>query len=221
VNPVHQPLSVLLVPLGGGVAILLLGLLVNGVQQFWQGAAKQWLSIDAAVIVMYLGLIGSTVEPVAGIIVPFGVVWYLTGNILLTQESYAAALGHAVGQLLESVLQLLINTVSFIRVGAFALAHAGLSLAVIIMSNITDNRFFSVLILIIGNLVILILEGLVVSIQTTRLVLFEFFIRFLKGTGRMFHPLTMPGQPGRESARETNHKTMQKQQGDQYHERTG
>jgi len=32
----------------------------------------------------------------------------------------------------------------------------------------------------------------VVSIQTTRLVLFEFFIRFLKGTGRMFQPLTVP-----------------------------
>jgi V/A-type H+-transporting ATPase subunit I len=195
------------VPLAGGVVILLIGLLVNGVQQFWQGALRQWLSIDAAVIVMYLGLIGSMIEPIVGLVVPIGVVWYLTGNILLTQESYSAALGHAIGQLLESVLQLLINTISFIRVGAFALAHAGLSLAVIIMSNITDNIFFSILVLIIGNLVILILEGLVVSIQTTRLVLFEFFIRFLKGTGRMFHPLTVPQETKQQSNQETNQTT--------------
>jgi V/A-type H+-transporting ATPase subunit I len=37
------------------------------------------------------------------------------------------------------------------------------------------------------------LEGLVVTIQTTRLILFEFFIRFLRGTGRMFRPLAVPG----------------------------
>jgi len=210
VNPIHEPLKVLMVPLGGGVLVLLIGLLVNGVQQFWQGAFRQWLSIDAAVIVMYLGLISSMIEPMAGLVVPVGVVWYLAGNVLLTQESYSAALGHAIGQLLESVLQLIINTISFIRVGAFALAHAGLSLAVMIMSNITDNIFFSILVLVIGNIVILVLEGLVVSIQTTRLVLFEFFIRFLKGTGRMFHPLTVPHEPkppGDQKADQSIHRT--------------
>ena len=199
VNPIHQPLTVLLVPLGGGVVVLLLGLLVNGIQQFWKGAFKQWLAIDAAVIIMYVGVIGTTLEPAAGIAVLLGMVWYLVGNAVLTEESFGAALGHAVGQLLESVLQLLINTISFIRVGAFALAHSGLSLAVVIMSNTIDNIFFAGLIMVAGNLVILILEGLVVSIQTTRLVLFEFFIRFLKGTGRMFVPLTVPDMRGRES----------------------
>ncbi|MGD8568873.1 MAG: V-type ATPase 116kDa subunit family protein [Gammaproteobacteria bacterium] len=192
VNPIHQPLTVLLVPLGGGVVVLLLGLLVNGIQQFWKGEFKQWLAIDAAVIVMYLGVIGSVLQPAVGIIVLAGVFWYLGGNVLFTRESYSLALGHAIGQLLESVLQLLINTISFIRVGAFALAHAGLSLAVIIISHTVDNLFFSALLYVFGNIVILILEGLVVSIQTTRLVLFEFFIRFLKATGRMFHPLTVP-----------------------------
>jgi len=42
---------------------------------------------------------------------------------------------------------------------------------------------------------------LVVSIQTTRLVLFEFFIRFLKGTGRMFQPLTLPKNPAKQATR--------------------
>ena len=48
------------------------------------------------------------------------------------------------------------------------------------------------LVLLLGNIIVLVLEGLVVSIQTTRLVLFEFFIRFLEANGRVFKPLAGP-----------------------------
>ena len=94
--------------------------------------------------------------------------------------------------LLENILQLLLNTVSFVRVGAFALAHGGLSMAFIIMANATDNPAAAFMVLLLGNLVVIMLEGLVVTIQTTRLILFEFFIRFLRGSGRMFRPLAAP-----------------------------
>jgi len=47
-------------------------------------------------------------------------------------------------------------------------------------------------VLVIGNAAIIALEGLVVGIQTTRLILFEFFIRFLSAQGRPFEPLTPP-----------------------------
>jgi V/A-type H+-transporting ATPase subunit I len=47
-------------------------------------------------------------------------------------------------------------------------------------------------VLALGNVVILALEGLVVSIQTTRLVLFEFFARFFQAEGREFRPLRPP-----------------------------
>ena len=43
-----------------------------------------------------------------------------------------------------------------------------------------------------GNVLVIALEGMVVSIQTTRLLLFEFFIRFLIGSGRAFKPLPPP-----------------------------
>ena len=48
------------------------------------------------------------------------------------------------------------------------------------------------LILLLGNAIVIVLEGLVVSIQTTRLILFEFFIRFLQANGRVFKPLAGP-----------------------------
>ena len=51
----------------------------------------------------------------------------------------------------------------------------------------------SAIIEVLGNLVILGLEGLIVGIQTTRLVLFEFFVRFLHAEGRPFRPLKPPG----------------------------
>ena len=38
----------------------------------------------------------------------------------------------------------------------------------------------------------IVLEAMVVSIQTTRLVLFEFFTRFMQGQGRAFRPLPAP-----------------------------
>ena len=99
------------------------------------------------------------------------------------------------------MLQLLINTISFIRVGAFSLAHAGLSLAVFSMATTASHPVVTAFILVLGNILILVLEGLVVSIQTTRLVLFEFFIRFLKGTGRMFQPLSAPTNPATQPTR--------------------
>jgi V/A-type H+-transporting ATPase subunit I len=54
----------------------------------------------------------------------------------------------------------------------------------------------------VGNLVVILLEGLVVTIQTTRLILFEFFIRFLQCTGRMFRPLEAPSTISANTRRE-------------------
>ena len=89
------------------------------------------------------------------------------------------------------MLRLLVNTVSFARIGAFALAHAGLSVAIVELAQ-ASGHFGYWIALTIGNLLVIVLEGVVVSIQTTRLLLFEFFIRFLTGGGRAFKPLPPP-----------------------------
>ena len=92
------------------------------------------------------------------------------------------------------MLQLLVNTISFVRIGAFALAHAGLSAAMIGIAEGAESYIARALILVLGNALIIALEGLVVSIQTTRLVLFEFFIRFLRSSARSFKPLPDPSK---------------------------
>jgi len=191
-HPLEDPLSVLLVPLVGGVAILLLGMLLNAVEFWWRGEIRQWFQVEAAVLVLYLSGIAALFFPVAVLFGTIALAWYFSGCLLQLHARFGAGLLAAAGNLLESILQLLINTLSFVRVGAFALAHGGLSLAFIIMAAATDNPVVAFLILLLGNLVVIMLEGLVVTIQTTRLILFEFFIRFLRGSGRVFRPLAAP-----------------------------
>ena len=191
-HPVEDPLPVLLVPLAGGVVILLLGLLLNAVESYWRGELRQWFQVEAAVLVLYLSLIAGFFLPEALPVSGFALAWYFFGCLQQPHARFVATLLAAAGTLLENILQLLINTVSFVRVGAFALAHGGLSMAFIIMADATASPVSAFLILLLGNLVVIMLEGLVVTIQTTRLILFEFFIRFLRGSGRMFRPLAAP-----------------------------
>ena len=56
----------------------------------------------------------------------------------------------------------------------------------------SENALAKAAVLVVGNAIVLVLETLVVSIQTTRLVLFEFFTRFLTAEGRIFRPLAAP-----------------------------
>ncbi|MGA1842370.1 MAG: V-type ATP synthase subunit I [bacterium] len=93
----------------------------------------------------------------------------------------------------DTIIGFLSNTVSFIRVSAFALAHAGLFLAVFALAqtlqNVKGGPFWYWLIVIIGNIGIIVVEGLVVSIQTIRLEYYEFFSKFFKGGGELYQPL--------------------------------
>ena len=191
-HPLEQPLPVMMVPLAGGVLILLLGLVLNALESWWRGEFGDWLRVEAAVLGMYLSLLAALLRSESLLITGLCLLWYLAGSLRGVQSGHLARLGVAIGTLVESIMQLLINTISFVRVGAFALAHGGLSLAFVIMAGATENVLAGFLIMLLGNIIVILLEGLVVTIQTTRLVLFEFFIRFLRGSGRMFRPLPAP-----------------------------
>ena len=206
-RPLENPLAVLAVPLIAGAVLLLFGLALNGVGAWWSGRLAEWLRRDAGGVVVYFGLLLSFFGHAWLWLAACGVVWTLGAELLhqtMRRGSAAPArvgsahatpviaLAAALGELLERTLQLAVNTLSFARVGAFALAHAGLSSAVIALAQIAGHGLGALLVLILGNLVILVLEAMVVSIQTTRLVLFEFFTRFLTGAGRVFLPLPPP-----------------------------
>ena len=91
-------------------------------------------------------------------------------------------------ELFETVMSFASNTISFIRLSAFALNHAGLFMAVLMLSKMTSG-VGSVITIIIGNIIIIALEGLIVGIQALRLEYYELFGRFFTGGGRSYHPL--------------------------------
>ena len=92
-------------------------------------------------------------------------------------------------ELVEILLSFLTNSVSFIRVGAFALSHAGMMSVVMMLSNIENTTTpVGIIIVIFGNILISALEGLIVGIQVLRLEYYEMFSRFYSGTGREFKP---------------------------------
>lgn len=198
-HPITQPLPVLVVPLVAGAFIILLGLILSALESNWQGKRRHWLLNDAPIFLLYMCIVGSFMLSdslaVTMPVIAFALLWYVAGNLILSRGKVTALLV-ALGVLLESMMQLLLNTLSFVRVGAFALAHAGLSMAFNIMADSVSSVFFALLLMLLGNIIVIVLEGLVVSIQTTRLVLFEFFIRFLQANGRVFKPLTRPLRDG-------------------------
>jgi len=190
VHPLDAPLPVLLAPLAGGAALLVLGLGLNALEARWSGESRRWLLTDAALIVVYLGLLAAFVAPAGLAVAAAGALYFCIGHAVQAGR-VAAGLG-AIGELVEKTLQILINTLSFARVGAFALAHAGLSSAIVALMDAADSIVAKALVLVLGNVVVIVLEAMVVSIQTTRLVLFEFFTRFMRGQGRAFRPLPPP-----------------------------
>ncbi|MEJ2058999.1 MAG: V-type ATPase 116kDa subunit family protein [Gammaproteobacteria bacterium] len=194
-HPLSDPLLLLEIPLIGGVLLLTLGIVINGFESRWRRPGGfAWVG-DAGFLVIYWGLVGGFLNSGLFMLALLGLLVYLLGHA--ERGRMLASMLGALAHLIETTFQILINTLSFLRVGAFALAHAGLSSAVISLAETTGNRFGFVVILVIGNVLILAIEGLVVSIQTTRLVLFEFFVRFLQGTGRPFRPVPFPPSANR------------------------
>lgn len=190
-HPLQHPVTLLGVSLGIGACLLGSGLLFNLLQTWWQRGAlgPQWLG-EVGLILLYAAVLGMFLHPVMWLSAPAGVVLVFAAGALRERRLVAGL--KSLGELVERILQLVINTLSFLRVGAFALAHAGLASAVMSLASSAELTLVKALILLLGNLLIMTIEGLVVSIQTTRLILFEFFVRFLKGGGRIFQPIEPP-----------------------------
>lgn len=88
--------------------------------------------------------------------------------------------------LLEALLSTLSGIISFIRVGAFAINHVGLFLAFKTLGEMVGSTGGNIAVLIIGNIVIIGLEGLIVFIQSLRLEYYEMFSKFYSGDGKLF-----------------------------------
>lgn len=91
-------------------------------------------------------------------------------------------------ELFEVCLSYVTNTMSFLRVGAFVLVHAGMMQVVFVLASMFGSTGY-VITVIIGNLLVAALEALLVGIQVLRLEYYEMFSRFYIGDGRPYNPI--------------------------------
>jgi len=99
-------------------------------------------------------------------------------------------------ELFETVTGYASNSLSFIRLGAFAVAHEGLSALVVSYSG---GRW-GWLVLLLGTILVVGFEGVIVGIQALRLEYYEFFGRFFQGRGQPFVPLSLQTNGGRHAS---------------------
>lgn len=116
------------------------------------------------------------------------------GHHPVLENGLVATIVEGVVELLEVVSSYLSNSVSFLRVGAFALAHAVLGYIIFTMTSLIQSNggiggtAGSIAVSIFGNLLVIVLEGMIVAIQVVRLQYYEFFSKFFTETGKEFEP---------------------------------
>lgn len=96
-------------------------------------------------------------------------------------------------EVLEKFISMLSNTLSYVRVGAFAIVHAGFTGAVFVIAKLAgaEGTVPYWIVVVLGNLFVIGLEGFIVTIQTMRLHYYEFFSKFFLGGGSEYQPLTL------------------------------
>lgn len=111
-----------------------------------------------------------------------------SGKNALPEDGMGAYLTEGAFELFEVVLSFFSNTMSFLRVGGFVLSHAGMMAVVFTLSDMVGSAA-SPVVIIIGNLFVIGMEGLIVGIQVLRLEFYEMFSRYFDGNGKPYTPI--------------------------------
>lgn len=93
----------------------------------------------------------------------------------------------------DTLTRLLSNSISYSRILALLMAHWALLLVVYTVAGLVGGVagigiLLAGIIIVVGNLGVIALEGLIVFIHDLRLHFYEWFSKFYKGTGTEFHP---------------------------------
>ncbi len=213
-QPLEEINTVLLTAVGVGVGILSLGMVYNIINAV---LAREWGELlfghhGVSGLVFYWSLLGLAASFFVGGFplsrdLLFGLV--LLSGLALTFSGVLERLVHgqrplvddglftyimqAIFELFETVISLLSNTLSYVRMGAFAVAHGALSVVVFILAELVGpgGGLTYWIVVVLGNLFVVGFEGVIVSIQTLRLEYYEFFSKFFSGSGEYRPPLSL------------------------------
>jgi V/A-type H+-transporting ATPase subunit I len=104
-------------------------------------------------------------------------------------------------ELLEIFSRYLSNTLSFMRVAGLGIAHVSLMAAFYEIAAMVSRSAgpgngggttaAGIVVIVLGNVLVIVLEGLSAGIQSLRLNYYEFFTKFFHGTGRLYSPISL------------------------------
>ena len=205
-----NPLTLLVWCVALGIFMISLGLILNIINCFRQkdfiagtinknglaGLTFYWGALWLGLRYVVWETPPSGVEFVVLLLVPVLVIFFRVPILaLLGKEPGEEGWIESGMDIFEMLVSFLSNTVSFVRVAAFALAHTGLAMATYALADMASDLpagvVLAAVVIVLGNIVIIAFEGLVVSIQCLRLEYYEFFTKFFKGGGRPFSPFRL------------------------------
>ena len=199
-SPLSDPARMLAMALGWGIVLVFLANLLAAYNLFAGGrlGAALLSANGLAGMLFYLAAVYSgyrwfeqgklgagELAAVSGALLAFSMHHWRSQEGPLGERLIVAAI-----EVFETVIRYLSNTLSFLRVAAFSLNHVALSVTVFALADMTGKLGYWAVVLI-GNVFIIILEGIIVTIQVLRLEYYEGFSRFFQGDGRAFHPLRL------------------------------
>ena len=198
---------VVAVALGMGLVLLtMIFHIVNGFKQKDMGAAL-FDTNGIAGLIFYAAIVAVVVLFMTGNKLPAGIVlviMFVVPLLAMALKEPLAALVEkksevmpkekgmffvqAFFEMFEVLLSYFSNTLSFVRIGAFAVSHAAMMEVVLMLAGAENGGNPNWIVVVLGNLFVCGMEGLIVGIQVLRLQYYEFFSRFYKGGGREFQP---------------------------------
>jgi V/A-type H+-transporting ATPase subunit I len=212
-DPLDDPVRLLVAALVFG-AVLLAGSYAIGTANRWRerGSAAALVATSGIAgsavflggVVALVGLASSRdVLAVAGAIVLGAGVVLLALGFFLEAGRGAAAVAQALVEVVDAVVRVGANAVSFARLAAFGLMHGALT-AIVWDGTVAlwsgALAIVAIALFVLGNAATFALEGLVAAVQALRLEYYELFSRIFAGEGRPFSPWSIPVATGEEDS---------------------
>ncbi len=104
-----------------------------------------------------------------------------------SHHSLGESLMEGFGEFIEVFLSYITNSISYVRLAAFAIAHGVLAN----FAHILGESIGFVPSLIIVNIMVILIEGFASGIQSIRLIYYEFSTKFFRGGGIRFKPIKL------------------------------
>lgn len=202
IEPIDQIMFMLIGAVALGVAIIIICMFLNLINS---AREKNWGTFlfspnGISGMIFYISMLLLVLNMVLGLGISsklLGILMVVTFVMMFLQEPLSELIAgdkhwmkkdgmfyvESFFEMFDVLLSFVTNTISFLRVGAFAIIHVGMMMAVTMLAG---EGASGIIVKIFGNALVMGLEGLIVGIQVLRLEYYEMFSRYFKGDGRQF-----------------------------------